>query len=124
MMNRLTAHRMLLALPLAGFLALARADAAPAVHYKDGEYTGDTTTIEWGPIQVKAIIQNGAITDVQFLQVPFDRTRSVEISDFAKPLLKSEAIGAQSAQVNLVSSATMTSIGFRQALASALAKAK
>jgi uncharacterized protein with FMN-binding domain len=116
--------RVLFALSLAGFLALARADAAPAVHYADGEYTGDTTSIEWGPIQVKAVIQNGQITDVQFLQVPFDRTRSVEISDMAKPLLKSEAIEAQSAQVNLVSAATMTSIGFRQALVSALAKAK
>jgi uncharacterized protein with FMN-binding domain len=124
MMNRPATRSMLLALPLAGFLALAQADAAPAVHYADGEYTGDTTTIEWGPIQVKVIVQDGRIADVQFLQVPFDRTRSVEISDFAKPLLKKETIEAQSAQVNLVSSATMTSIGFRQALASALAKAK
>jgi uncharacterized protein with FMN-binding domain len=123
MLNRPT-HRILLAFPLAGFLALARADAAPAIHYADGEYTGDTTTIEWGPIQVKVVIQNGQISDVQFLQVPFDRTRSVEISDMAKPLLKSEAIQAQAAQVNIVSEATMTSIGFRQALASALSKAK
>ncbi len=116
--------RALFALSLAGFLMLARADAAPAVHYADGEYTGDTTTIEWGPIQVKVVIQDGQITDVQFLQVPFDRTRSVEISDMAKPLLKMETIQAQVAQVGLVSGATMTSVGFRQAMASALAKAK
>jgi uncharacterized protein with FMN-binding domain len=70
------------------------------------------------------VIQDGAITDVQFLQVPFDRTRSVEISDMAKPLLKMETIQAQAAQVGLVSGATMTSVGFRQAMASALAKAK
>ena len=124
MLNSFSTRRTLLALPLAGFLALAHADAAPAVHYKDGEYTSDTATIAWGPIQIKVIIQDSKITDVQFLQVPFDRTRSVEISDLAKPILKSEAIEAQVAQVNLVSSATMTSVGFRQALASALAKAK
>jgi uncharacterized protein with FMN-binding domain len=124
MSNRFSARRTLLALPLAGFLALAQADAAPAVHYKDGEYTSDTVTIEWGPVQIKVVIDGGKITDVQFLQVPFDRTRSVEISDLAKPILKSEAIEAQAAQVNLVSSATMTSVAFRQAMASALAKAK
>ena len=70
------------------------------------------------------MIQSGKIADVQFLQMPFDRARSVEITDLAKPLLKSEAIKAQSAQVDLVTSATMTSVGFRETLASALAKAK
>src|ERR1700689_3689674 len=101
MLNRPT-HRILLAFPLAGFLALARTDAPPSIHYADGEYTGDTTTIEWGPIQVKVVIQNGQISDVQFLQVPFARTRSVKITNMAKPLLKSEAIQAQAAQVNIV----------------------
>lgn len=70
------------------------------------------------------MIQSGKIADVQFLQMPFDRTRSVEITDLAEPLLKSEAIKEQSAQVDLVTSATMTSLGFRQTLDSALAKAK
>ena len=99
----------------------ARAQSAP---YKDGEFTGDPSEILWGNVQVKAVIQEGKITDVQFLQMPFDRVRSVEITDFVKPLLKSEAIKAQSAQVELVSSATMTSLGFRDTLSSALAKAK
>ncbi len=108
---------------LALFLAGARAEAQPA-HYKDGVFTGDPAEILWGIVQVKAVIQSGKIADVQFLQMPFDRARSVEITDMAKPLLKSEAIEAQSAQVDLVSSATMTSFGFRQTLASALAKAK
>ncbi|HEX4371296.1 MAG TPA: FMN-binding protein [Rhizomicrobium sp.] len=104
-------------------LAAARAEAQSA-HYKDGEFTGDPAEILWGNVQVKAVIQSGRIADVQFLQMPFDRARSVEITDFAKPLLKSEAITAQNAQVDLVSSATMTSLGFRETLASALAKAK
>lgn len=97
---------------------------AQATHYKDGEFTGDPVEILWGIVQVKAVIQDGKIVDVQFLQVPFDRARSVEISDLAKPLLKSEAIKAQAAQVDLVSSATITSLGFRETLASALAKAE
>ena len=108
---------------LALFLTGARVEAQTG-RYKDGEYTGDSAEILWGFVQVKAVIQDGKIADVQFLQMPFDRARSVEITDFVKPLLKSEAIKVQSAQIDLVSSATMTSLGFRDALASALAKAK
>ena len=119
---RFFTRRLLLTLPLAGFLALSRADAA-AIQYKDGEYTGGST-IEWGPIEVKAIIQGGKIIDVQFLKMPDDRPRSIEVTDFAKPILKTEAIAAQEARVNLVSSATVTSVGFRLALSEALAKAK
>jgi uncharacterized protein with FMN-binding domain len=123
MANRIPIRRISTSAALALFLAGGRADAQSA-HYKDGEFTGDPVEILWGIVQVKAVVQGGKLADVQFLQVPFDRARSVEISDLAKPLLKSEAIKAQSAQVDLVTSATMTSIGFREALASALAKAK
>lgn len=123
MAHRTKTRRIVTSAALALFLTGARADAQ-STHYRDGEFTGDPVEILWGVVQVKAVIQSGKITDVQFLQVPFDRARSVEISDLAKPLLKSEAIKAQSAEVDLVSSATMTSLGFREALASALAKAK
>ena len=116
-------RRTLISATLALFLTGARADAQSA-RYKDGEFTGDPVEILWGTVQVKAVIQNGRIADVQFLQMPFDRVRSVEITDLAKPALKSEAIQAQSAQVDLITSATMTSMGFRETLASALAKAK
>ena len=123
MANRTRTRRILASAALAFFLAGARADAQ-SNRYKDGEFIGDPVAMLWGMVQVKAVIQDGKIADIQFLQMPFDRARSVEITDLAKPLLKSEAIKAQSAQVDLVSSATMTSIGFRETLASALAKAK
>ena len=114
---------LLISAALALFLAGARAEAQSA-HYKDGAFIGDPVEVLWGIVQVKTVIQSGKIADVQFLQMPSDRARSVEITDIAKPLLKSEAIKAQSAQVDLVTSATMTSIGFRQSLGSALAKAQ
>ena len=123
MANRTQTRRILISAAFALFLTAARADAQSA-HYKDGAFTGDPVEVLWGIVQVKAVIQNGQIADVQFLQMPSDRTRSVEITELAEPLLKSEAIKAQSAQVDLVSSATITSFGFRQSLASALAKAK
>ena len=123
MANLTPTRRIFISTTLALFLTGARAKAQTA-HYKDGEFTGDPAEILWGIVQVKAVIQNGRIAQVQFLQMPFDRTRSVEITDLAKPLLESEAIKAQSARVDLVSSATLTSLGFRETLASALAKAE
>jgi uncharacterized protein with FMN-binding domain len=123
MANRMQTRQLLISTTFALFLAGARAEAQSA-HYKDGTFTGDPVEILWGVVQVEAVIRSGRIADVQFLQMPFDRARSVELTDIAEPLLKSEAIKAQSAQVDLVTSATMTSIGFRQSLGSALAKAK
>src|SRR5476651_1351703 len=58
--------------------------------YKDGTYTGDSADAYYGNIQVQAVIQNGKITDVQFLQYPNDRGTSVEINTQAMPLLKQE----------------------------------
>jgi len=92
--------------------------------YKDGSYTGSVADAQWGNIQVKAIIQNGKITDVQFLQYPNDRNHSIDINNYADPQLTSEAIQAQSAQVNVISGATDTSDAFIQSLSDALAQAK
>ncbi len=92
--------------------------------YKDGSYTGSVADAQWGNIQVKAIIQGGKLTDVQFLQAPNDRNRSVHINQDADPQLASEAIQAQSAQVDVVSGATDSSEAFIQSLSDALAQAK
>lgn len=92
--------------------------------YKDGSYTGSVADAQWGYIQVKAIIQNGKITDVQFLQYPNDRNRSIDINNYADPQLRSEAIQAQSAQVDVVSGATDSSDAFIQSLSDALSQAK
>jgi|SRR6185369_33300 len=92
--------------------------------YKDGAYIGNVTDAIYGNIQVKAIIQDGALVDVQFLQYPNDRRTSVEINQQAMPYLKTEAIQSQNSQVDIVSGATDSSLAFRDSLASALAQAK
>ena len=96
----------------------------PAGLYRDGTYTGDSVDVYYGNVQVAAVIQGGKITDVQFLDHPQDRGRSIVINDYAMPNLVTEAIQAQSANVDGVSGATATSGGFVQSLASALAQAK
>jgi uncharacterized protein with FMN-binding domain len=91
--------------------------------YKDGSYTGTAADASYGMIQVKAIISGGKLTDVQFLQYPNDRNQSIMINNAAMPLLKQEAIQAQSATVDIVSHATDSSMAFQQSLASALSQA-
>ena len=92
--------------------------------YKDGSYTGSVADAQWGYIQVKAIIQNGKITDVQFLQYPNDHNRSVMINEYADPQLTSEAIQAQNANVDIITGATDSSEAFIQSLTDALSQAK
>lgn len=96
----------------------------PNSGYKDGTFTGDPADAFYGFIQVQAIIQNGKITDVKFLQSPNDRSRSIAINAQADPMLAQEAIQAQSANVNIISGATDSSQAFIQSLQSALNKAK
>jgi uncharacterized protein with FMN-binding domain len=91
---------------------------------KDGEYTGKSVDSYYGYIQVKAVISNGKLADVVFLDYPQDRGNSIKINNHAMPILKSEAIKSQSSNVDTVSGATDSSGAFRTSLASALAQAK
>ena len=91
--------------------------------YKDVTYTGPTVDVNYGLVQVQAKVQNGKITGVQFLQYPTDRRTSQQINAIAVPYLQQEAIQAQSANVDIVSGATLTSEGFQMSLQSALANA-
>ncbi len=92
--------------------------------YKDGQYIGNVADAYYGNIQVKAVISGGKITDVVFLDYPHDRGTSIEINSQAMPYLKSEAIQSQSANVDIISGATDSSLAFRQSLQTALNQAK
>lgn len=98
--------------------------SASTTAYKDGSYTGSVADAFYGNIQVKAVIQGGKLTDVQFLQYPNDQPNSVQVSMASMPVLKQEAIQAQSAKVDTVTGATDTSQAFVQSLGAALASAK
>ena len=92
--------------------------------FNDGSYTGVSTNVFYGNVQVKVIVANGKLSDVVFLQYPNDRNTSIVKSNMAMPILRSEAIAAQSAQVDVVSGATQTSEGFVASMQSALQQAK
>lgn len=92
--------------------------------YNDGVFTGPAVDAYYGSVQVEALIQSGKLVDVKFLQYPRDQRTSQNINSQAMPYLKSEAIQAQSANVNMISGATFTSKAFRQSLSSALSQAR
>jgi uncharacterized protein with FMN-binding domain len=96
----------------------------PSGQYKDGSYTGAAADAFYGNVQVAAIISGGKLADVQILQYPSDRSHSLQLSQMALPRLKSEAIAAQNANVQIISGATDTSQAFTQSLQSALNQAK
>lgn len=104
--------------PQVAGVTVARASA-----YKDGTYTGKVADAFYGNVQVQTTISGGKITDVRFLDYPQDKRTSQEINNQAMPVLKSEAIAVQSAQVDLVSGATQTSRAFIESLSNALTQA-
>jgi uncharacterized protein with FMN-binding domain len=101
----------------------AQVGPAGAASYKDGDFTGSSQETPFGTVQVEAIINAGKITDVKFLQMPFDQGHSREVTAFSEPILKQVAIERQSAKIDFVSGATDTSIGFERSLQAALDQA-
>jgi uncharacterized protein with FMN-binding domain len=87
-------------------------------------FTGSTVETQFGPVQVQIAVSGGKLIDVQALQLPSDRSRSARISQFSAPILRSEAIQAQSARVDIVSGATYTSRAYALSLDSALKRAQ
>jgi len=104
-------------------LASTSSTGQTSTTYKDGTYTGSTEDAYYGSVQVQATVSNGKISNVQFLQYPTDRRTSQMINSQATSMLSSEAIQAQSANVNIVSGATDTSLAFIQSLTVALQNA-
>ena len=88
----------------------------------DGSFLGATEQTVYGPMQVRAVVRAGALASVDVVQHT-DAGRSDQIDSFALPMLRREALKAQSADIDVVSGATFTSAGYARSLQSALDKA-
>jgi uncharacterized protein with FMN-binding domain len=86
-------------------------------------FAGPVVQTRWGPVQVRITIRARQLLDVEALQLPFAHPRSAEISRQAGPILRQEALQAQSARISLVSGASYTSVGYAQSLQAALNQA-
>ena len=105
------------------------ASPAPTAAIGSGGAAAGATTVDgpvvdtqFGPVQVRIDVAAGRIADVMALQLPTGR-HSGQISSFAAPVLRQEALQAQSAKIDTVSGATYTSDAYVQSLQAALDKA-
>lgn len=85
-----------------------------------GTYTGSLIRTVYGDVQVKVTVSGNKISDVEPVVLPSDRARSAYISQVAGPMLRTEAITAQSANIDIISGATYTSVAYQRSLESAL----
>jgi len=124
-----------LALPIADATAATRATAKKIVVSK--RFTGSVASVDrWGSLQVTIVVRKTTtitgtkkkvtrkITAVSVPTYPNHTDRSIYINQTALPILKAEALHAQSATINMVSGATDSSDAFAQSLQSAILKAK
>jgi uncharacterized protein with FMN-binding domain len=84
-----------------------------------GTVSGSTVNTRYGPVQVSVTIENGKLTAVTALQLP-SGGRSGAISNEVEPILSSQALSAQSANIDGVSGATFTSSAYARSLQAAL----
>lgn len=125
-----------LALPVADAVAAVKATKKKVIVVTK-KFTG--TAFEagrWGPLKVTITVRKTTtitgtkrkvtrkIKAVGVPTYPDHTDRSVFINSQALPILKSEALRAQSASVDLVSGATDSSEAFAESLQSAILKAK
>ena len=102
--------------------------AAPAAPQPSGSgtattVTGSTASTRWGDVQVSITVTDGKITSVDVPEYPTANGKDREINSYALPVLTQETLSAQSADIDMVSGATVTSQGYVQSLQSALDKA-
>jgi len=86
-------------------------------------YTGSVASTRWGPVQVQITVTAGKISDVTVLQQPNGNGKDAEINAYALPILVQDTLSAQSADIDMVSGATVTSDGYVQSLQAALDEA-
>ena len=103
--------------------AAAGAGPPAAATSAAGTYTGESVMTRWGAVQVEITVADGKITAVQAVEYPQGNARDRQINAYALPILAQEATQAQSAQIDAVSGATVTSDGYMQSLQSALDQA-
>jgi uncharacterized protein with FMN-binding domain len=82
--------------------------------------TGALVQTPYGNVQVRVTVHGNRITNIVAVHLTDSSNTSVQISAGAEPTLRSEALSAQSAHIDLVSGATYTSEGYKTSLQAAL----
>lgn len=91
--------------------------------YVDGTYTGRRVDSYYETVQIRIVVKNGTIDKVSSLPYQIYNGTSQAIAGYAIPILRSEALTIQSANINTISGATEVSNAFRTSLSSAVLQA-
>jgi uncharacterized protein with FMN-binding domain len=83
-------------------------------------YPGSVVQTRRGPVQVSIVIIDRRIADIAVPISPTDSDRSRDLNARALPLLREQALEAQSADIDSVSGATITSDAYRESLQAAI----
>jgi uncharacterized protein with FMN-binding domain len=106
--------------------AISAAVATPTPSSSSGSgakaATGDSIPTRYGNAQVRVTISGGKITNVEALQLQGGDPKSVQISSSAEPYLRQSALTKQTAAIDAVSGASITSASYEASLQSALDK--
>ncbi|HEY8821706.1 MAG TPA: FMN-binding protein [Dermatophilaceae bacterium] len=86
-------------------------------------YTGGVADTQWGPVEVQITVQGGKVTRSRAVQYPQNNDRDFMINSYALPILDQEVVQQQTASIDTVSGATVTSDGYLQSLQSAIDQA-
>ena len=82
---------------------------------------GKVVATDWGQIQVQLTVDQGRVTSARAVRIPEVGGRTGEgINTRAIPLLDTRTVTAQSAKIDAVSGATVSSDGYRTSLQSAI----
>ncbi len=84
---------------------------------------GTAVMTRYGPVQVQITIESGKITAAETLQVPMESGHDRMINAQAVPTYNGEVVSAQSAQIDMVSGATVTYNGYVESLQAAIDQA-
>ncbi len=103
----------------------ATTTTTPTVTTPGGEIaTGPLEQFGYGELAVKVTIKNNKITNLQVVNAQYADPTSSYIESQAGPMLKSQALSAQSANINGVTGATYTSQAYATSLQAALSHLK
>ncbi len=94
--------------------------SGPTAQVQARTVTGPVVSTRWGTVQVEITVEDGQLTDVAAIQLPDGDRRSASISSQVEPTLRSQALSAQSGQIDGVSGATYTSDAYARSLQAAL----
>ena len=86
-------------------------------------YDGAAAATRFGDVQVRITVTDGVLTDATAIAYPNGDRHDQQINAYAIPILEAATVEAQSANLDMVSGATVTSRGYVASLQDALDQA-